>query len=199
MKNTHLTERKNRFVVNYALDKSLGPGTNFLFSESNRHFPAIELSAGGFTDQWCPFFVVVPFLKRLSVLILLFHEYKGKEADSKSVGKSWQEKMFKIAPLDAKHLQRSRSFLRPRVSKMQRQLFIWTSHSELASRKGWFLSATPGLAGLTQTPPNLQSVDLTQRQVLFKKALHGKLHYVGQESFWCKQIKSDSPCVRLMP
>lgn len=40
------------------------------------------------------------------------------------------------------------------------QLFIWTLHSERASRKGWFLLATPGLAGLTQTLPNLQLVDL---------------------------------------
>lgn len=85
LKSTHLTERKNRFVVNCELDKSLGPGINFLFLGSNRHFPAIKLSAGVFTEEWCP--IYVPFFKRLSALVLLFREYKGREADSKSVGK----------------------------------------------------------------------------------------------------------------
>lgn len=84
LKNTHLTERKNRFIVNCESDKSLKPRTNFLFSGSNRRFPAIKLSAGSLTQEWCLF---CSFLKCLSALILLFHEYKGREADSKSVGK----------------------------------------------------------------------------------------------------------------
>lgn len=48
-------------------------------------------------------------------------------------------------------------------------------------------------------PHNLQWVDLTQRQVFFKKALREKLHYVGQEPFCWEQIKSYSPYVCLVP
>lgn len=88
LKNTHLTERKNRLIVNCEPDKSLEPRTDFLFSGSNRHFPAVKLSAGGFTQDRCPppfFFVLL--LNAFLLLLCCSMSTKGREADSKSVGK----------------------------------------------------------------------------------------------------------------
>lgn len=57
------------------------------------------------------------FLKCLSALVLLFPEYKGKEADSKSVGKILAGNDVQNSTLGCKTSSKEQSLLRPRVSK----------------------------------------------------------------------------------
>lgn len=84
LRNTHLTERK-KFIINCESDKrALNLEPISYFQDQTGIFPVIELSAGSLTQSGVLF--SCSFLKCLSALILLFHEHKGREADSKSVG-----------------------------------------------------------------------------------------------------------------
>lgn len=129
LRNTHLTERK-KFIINCESDKkSLEPRTNFLFSRSNRHFPVMELSAGSLTQEWCPFFV--PFLNAFLLLFCCSMSTKGERQIVNQWGKILAGNDVQNSTLGCKTSSNEQISSKTQgFKKPQRQLFIWTLHSE---------------------------------------------------------------------
>ena len=129
LRNTHLTERK-KFIINCKSDKkSLEPRTNFLFSRSNRHSPVMELPAGSLTQEWCPSFV--PFLNAFLLLLCCSMSTKGERQIVNQWGETLAGNDVQNSALGCKTSSKEQISSKTQgFKKPQRQLFIWTLHSE---------------------------------------------------------------------
>lgn len=129
LRNTHLTERK-KFIINCKSDKkSLEPRTNFLFSRSNRHSPVMELPAGSLTQEWCPSFV--PFLNAFLLSLCCSMSTKGERQIVNQWGETLAGNDVQNSALGCKTSSKEQISSKTQgFKKPQRQLFIWTLHSE---------------------------------------------------------------------